>query len=216
MKKGRRIAVLVCGFLLVTSLVTAAAVNNPAATAPMIPQASGAPAASEAAGEPAGTRLIGSEAVSSAETALNREAIEALVGANRLFGEDLYDEEALLGSVEILLLDQSIEIDGFRYLDRELARRTVLALYGRTLSDTVGEIYGMPAPDGYYAILPCGYDRMEHTVTEIQPQADGRLAVTSQLLIVGLDSTEQVQAVTILSPAEDEYGYIITAASLVE
>lgn len=215
MKKAGPAAVALCSILLVASLVTAAALNNPALPGPAASQAP-ASRTETVVVQPAGTRLIGSQAASSAEAALDRAAIETLVSANRVFGEDVYDDEALLRGVEILLLEQSVEIDGFRYLDRELVRRTVFAMYGRTLSETAGEIYGLPAPDGYYAILPCGFEPMTHRITDIQPLSDGRLIVMSQVEIEGLEETETVTAATVLSPAENEYGYIITAVSTVE
>ncbi len=218
MKKSVRIAGWVAVLILAVAVGSAAALNLPAAPAPV----ASAPAAQAATSSPdpaprAEPRVTAvSETPVSEAPAPDYSGAIALVTANRAFGEALYDDGALLDAVEITLLDRAVEIDGFRYLERALVQEVILARYGRSVSPEAGEVYGMDPPEGYYALLPRSYDYHEQTVTSVREQEDGRLLVTSALTVEGLDTRQAHTVETLLAPAENEYGYVIVSADIVE
>ena len=214
-KSGQFFAIL-GALVLIASLATAAALSLPSAAS--APAAQATPAADPAPVEepiPA-PRVVEVREVEEETPAPDYSGAVALVTVNRAFGDALYDDNALIDSVEITLLDQALEIDGFRYLERSVVQEAVRQRYGREVSPEAGAIYGLEPPEGYYAILPRSYDYQEQTVTAVEERADGTLLVTSQLLILGLDDSDVRRVQTVLSPAETDYGYIITAAQIID
>lgn len=213
-KIGQLFAIL-GALVLLASLATVAALRLPAAPAPaaqVVPASQPAPVEEPA---PAPRVVEVREAVEETP-APDYSGATALAAVNRAFGDALYDDNALIDSVEITLLDQALEIDGFRYLERSVVQEAVRQRYGREVSPEAGAIFGMEPPEEYYAILPRSYDYQEQTVTAVEERADGTLLVTSELLILGLSDSDVRRVETVLAPAQTEYGYIITAANIVE
>ncbi len=166
-----------------------------------------------------GTRLIGvveKKFEGHGQTEYDLSAISALVASNRVFGDDIYDDSAVIDAVQITLLSRATEIDGFLFIEKQTVNDAIYNMYGRTVDEAAGEIYGLEAPDGYYAILPRSYDLMSHTVTDVAKRDDGRLSVTTELTVAGLDTAEVLTAQTLLAPAQTESGYIIESAQIVE
>lgn len=166
-----------------------------------------------------GTRVLtveesGAQAV--AQPKYDIAAITELVSLNRVFGYSIYDDTALIDAAQIVLLDRATEIDGFLYIEKQVVNEFIYNMYGRAVDESAGEIYGLPAPDGYYAILPRSYDLMSQSVTDITAKEDGTLTVTTEVTVAGLDFTETFSAVTVLSPAQTESGYVITSAEQVQ
>ncbi len=162
-----------------------------------------------------GTRVLAVEDVSASAPVENKydvAAVTELVSFNRVFGDSLYDDSAVIDAAQIVLLDKATEIDGFLYIEKQTVNDYVYNMYGRRVDENAGEIYGLEAPEGYYAILPRSYDLMSHTVTDISVQEDGKLAVTTEVTVAGLDFTEIFSAITLLSPAQTESGYVILSA----
>lgn len=143
-------------------------------------------------------------------------AVTELVSLNRVFGYSIYDDTALIDAAQIVLLDKATEIDGFLYIEKQVVNEFIYNMYGRAVDESAGEIYGLPAPDGCYAILPRSYDLMSQSVTDIAAKEDGTLTVTTEVTVAGLDFTETFSAVTVLSPAQTESGYIITSSERVQ
>ena len=213
MRRGGRVVYFLGALVLLTSLASAAALTLPP-TAPVQEPAPLSQAAVSASAAPA-TRVVEVREVPDAAPPADYTGAIALVTVNRAFGDALFDDNALIDSVEITLLDRAIEIDGFRYLEQALVRQAVRQRYGREVSPDAGVVYGMEPPAGYYAILPRSYDYHEQTVTAVDPQPDGTLLVTSELLVLGLDTSDVHRVETVLSPADTEYGYIISSATIV-
>ena len=216
MKGKSRLAVMIGGLLLLATLVSAAALTLPATLAAPSAPVSSQPAPVSAPAPAPAPRVVDVTDLPAETPAADHSGAIALVTANRAFGDALYDDNALIDAVEITLLDRAIEIDGFRYLDQALVRDTIRQRYGREVSPEAGIVYGMDPPEGYYAILPRSYDYHEQTVTAVTEQADGTLLVTSQLLVLGLDDSDVHRVETTLAPAATAYGYIVTAATIVD
>ena len=215
MSKIGQFFVFLGALVLLTSLATAAALTLPAASAPQAQAASVAQPAPVEEPVPA-PRVVEVHEVVEETPEPDYTGAVALVTVNRAFGDALYDDNALIDSVEITLLDQALEIDGFRYLERRVVQEAVRRRYGREVSPEAGAVYGLEPPEGYYAILPRSYDYQEQTVTAVEEREDGTLLVTSELLVLGLSDSDVRRVETVLSPAENDYGYIITAATIVE
>lgn len=220
MKKGYRTVLIVGMFALFASVVTVAAVGKPAG-----PSAQSVSSVSQTAefSSPVqdvhyvqpGTHLLEVQVTPSEDSEkpdADWSAVAELVTRNRAFGDALYDDAALIDAAQIALLDRSVEIDGFRYVEKQTVNEFIYNLYGRRVDEAAGEIYGLEAPDGYYAILPRSFDLMSQTVTDVGEQEDGRLIVTTEVAVAGLDSTESFTAVTVLAPSETPCGYVIVSA----
>ena len=216
MKTSGRILIAAGALVLTASLATVVALSLPVASSASAAQAISAAEPAPVQDPAPAPRVVEVREAVEETPAPDFTAAVALTTVNRAFGDALYDDNALIDSVEITLLDQALEIDGFRYLERSVVQDAVRRRYGREVSPEAGAIFGMEPPEGYYAILPRSYDYQEQTVTGIEERPDGTLLVTSQLLILGLDDSAVRRVETVLSPAENDYGYIITAATILE
>ena len=163
-----------------------------------------------------GTVLIGTTDAENETKPVDPAAIEAIVKLNRVFGDYIYDDSAVIDAAEIILLSQAKEgCDGFKAIEKEKVNAFIRALYGREVDESAGEITGVTAPEGCYAILPCGYDGIEYLSTEVRQLPDGRVEAVSQVEIHSFESTETVTVRTELAASESEFGYIILSAEII-
>ena len=223
MSKGYKMMLMSALAALTLSIASVAVIGLPSASADAelsegaLSQTQGQAAAEHYA--EVGTRVLAveeSEAQSSVQPQYDSAAVIGLVSSNRVFGYSIYDDNALIDAAQIVLLDKATEIDGFLYIEKQVVNDFIYNMYGREVDESAGEIYGLTAPDGYYAILPRSYDLMSQSVTDITVGEDGRLTVTTEVEIAGLDFTEIFSAVTVLSPAQTESGYVITSADIMQ
>lgn len=220
MSKGYRMMLMSAVFALTLSLVSVAAIGMPSAASAEadITESTMSQVETQVRTDhyaEVGTRVLAvdeASAVAPAEKKYDVAAVTELVSCNRVFGDSIYDDSALIDAAQIVLLDKATEIDGFLYIEKQTVNDYIYNMYGRRVDEAAGEIYGLPAPEGYYAILPRSYDLMSHAVTDITVQEDGKLAVTTEVTVAGLDFTETFSAVTVLSPAQTESGYVILSA----
>lgn len=147
-------------------------------------------------------------------SAYDYDTVVSIVSQNRVFGDYIYYDEAILEAAEILLLDRAEEIDGFTYLKKSDANALIYSLYGRKIDESVAVIEGVPERDGYYAVLPIGYDGVSHEIEQITVKEYGRIEVISKVTVEYFDRIEVNTVCTVLSATEG--GYIILSADVVE
>lgn len=146
--------------------------------------------------------------------AYDYDTVANIVSLNRVFGDYIYYDEAILEAAEILLLDEAEEIDGFTYLKKSDVNALIYSLYGRKIDESIAVIEGVPEIDGYYAVLPIGYDGVSHEIKQITVAEHGMLEVISTVTIEYFDRTEIHTVRTVLSATES--GYIILSADIVK
>ena len=134
-----------------------------------------------------GTRLVSVTENEKAEATYDMAAVERVISLNRVFGSELYNDDAVVESAQSVINTQSAdEVADFVY-----------ALYGREVEvDCCAQ--------------PCQYEDMTHDVLSVR-DANGLLIVTSTVSL-GEDS---FTAVTTLAPCQNEYGYMIVSAVMV-
>ena len=163
----------------------------------------GAPAAAQVDKGVQGTRLVGVSEIPAAEAELDIDGIYRVLMLNRLFGQDVYNEVALVEEAQIALLGEAEVVDGCLSLPRERVNGFIKELYGHTVKNS---------SDGeYYIIAARGFDPIGHVITDISTD-NGKVVVTSQMRA---GYAEPVEVVTVLSPSQNEFGYMILSADIV-
>ncbi len=152
-----------------------------------------------------GTHLTAVTDNETKESAPDTEGIYRVLMANRLFGGDIYNDEALIEEAQIALIDQ-IEIkDDMLVINRDAVNSFIRELYGREIQNSF---------DGdYYVVGARGYDPIGHEVTEITRSEDGKVIVRSMMTV---GTSDAVKAVTVLSPCQNRFGYMLISADIVE
>ncbi len=122
---------------------------------------------------------------------------------NRVYGDWLYDDAALIEEAQLSLIDRVETVDGKQVISRRAVQDFIRTLYGRTV-DTDNT-------DTYYTVSPRGYEPMGHEITQIT-EKDGLLLVTSKVRFGG---TESFTALTVLAPCQNDFGYMIISADII-
>ncbi len=123
---------------------------------------------------------------------------------NRVYGDWLYDDAALIEEAQLSLIDKIETIDGKQVISRRAVQEFVYTLYGRTVD--------ADNTDEYYIVSPRGYEPMGHEITQIT-EKDGLLLVTSKVRFGG---NEPLTAQTVLAPCQNDFGYMILSADITE
>ena len=129
-----------------------------------------------------------------------------------VYGEDFYDDEALLNSSALALLD--LADNGF--VAENYLKDYVFNMYGKIYNDFDGINDDMPKQDGGFYVIPRGYDLYEHTIDSVIANEDGSYTVITNV-IIDYHFGEKVEAVgtTFFLPSEEsEFGFIILYSDL--
>ncbi len=163
-----------------------------------------------------GTRVI--EIVPNSQEAdeLDTEMIRAIVEKNRVFGDYINSDDALIEAAQIALLDLVYEANGNCYIDRQAVDSYIYEIYGKTMGDNAYVVDGIEALDGTYVVLPRGFDCITYGHTQVSRFADGKVAAVSEVLVEGLDSVELITVRTVLAAVDNGNGYIIVSADICE
>lgn len=133
------------------------------------------------------------------------DAIQRVLDSNRVFDEFVFDVDALIDEAQIVLLSQCEDADGQTVIKRDIVDGFISQLYGRTIEHDDDD------DDLYYTVAPRGFDTLSQTVVNVE-QCDSGICVTS-MLKVG-DSDTEYTVVTVMSPAQTDFGYIILSADI--
>lgn len=129
-----------------------------------------------------------------------------------VYGEDFYDDEALLNASALALLD--LNEDGF--IAENYLKDYVFNMYGKIYDNFDGINKDMPKQDGGFYVIPRGYDIYEHTIDSIIANEDGSYTVITNV-IIDYHFGEKVEAVgtTFFLPNEEsQFGFNILYSDL--
>ena len=145
-------------------------------------------------------------------SSVDYDKIGRVLDANRVFDELLDDDLTVIESATIALLDRA---DG-EFIESALVMDFCKNLYGRNVDLSIAVYDGMPANDGYIAIVPCCYNLLNHFNIQAAELSDGTVMVVSDMRITMVeDEYHDVQVCTMLLPdANSTFGYTIISASI--
>ncbi len=129
-----------------------------------------------------------------------------------VYGEDFYDDEALLNAAALALLD--LANDGF--IEEAYLKDYVFNMYGKIYDNFDGINEGMPEKDGGFYVIPRGYDLYEHSIVSVTANEDGSYTVVTNV-IIDYHFGEKVEAVgtTFFLPNEEsQFGFNILYSDL--
>lgn len=135
-----------------------------------------------------------------------------MLNHNFVYGEDFYDDEALLNASALALL--SLAKDGF--IDEAYLKDYVFNMYGKIYDNFDGINNDMPKQDGGFYVIPRGYDLYEHTIDSIIANEDGSYTVITNV-IIDYHFGEKVEAIgtTFFLPSEEsQFGFNILYSDL--
>ncbi len=203
---------------LATAFVTVAAIGNPDTAVDRSKAVSTdvSSVESTAASDEIDARVTEVVKTEQVKPSYDEEAVKNIVSLNRVFGDCIYYDEAILEAAEISLLDKAEDIDGFTYLKKAEVNDFIYSLYGRRIDESVAFIEGVPEVEGYYPVLPIGYDFITHEIELINVMADGRLEVISEVTTEYFDRIEVHTVRTVLSATQSDNGYVIISADIAE
>lgn len=151
-----------------------------------------------------GTRVVAVTQKQAEVPAYDINMIYRVLQLNRVYGDWLYDDTALIEEAQLTLIDRVQTVDGAQVISRQEVQDFIKALYGRTVD--------ADNTDEYYTVAPRGYEPMGHIITHIS-EKDGLLTVTSTLRFGG---SERFTATTTLAPCQNDFGYMILSAEISE
>lgn len=141
-----------------------------------------------------------------------------LLNLNRIFDDCIYDSASLVDEASVVLL-QDAETD--ENMDTIISQASILSfiydMYGVTV-----DISSLPAeytdnvPDGYFYVIPRGYDTFSQTITGLSVGDDGKITVTSKLMMnthEGDVGTGTVTTVFVANSAS-AFGYNIVSSAV--
>ncbi len=102
---------------------------------------------------------------------------ENILNHNHCFGEDFQSADRLVLGAQLSLAE--LCDDG--YIPAAAVNEFVFNMYGKNAEGTVLECDDQR--EGFYPVLPRGFDTYRHTVTDYSYVGDGRITVTSSVLI---------------------------------
>ena len=135
-----------------------------------------------------------------------------MLNHNFVYGEDFYDDEALLNASALALL--SLVEDGF--IDEAYLKDYVFNMYGKIYNDFDGINQDMPKQDGGFYIIPRGYDLYEHSLVSVTENEDGSYTVITNV-VIDYHFGEKVEAIgtTFFLPSEEsQFGFNILYSDL--
>lgn len=135
-----------------------------------------------------------------------------MLNHNFVYGDDFYDDEALLNASALALL--SLVEDGF--IEEAYLKDYVFNMYGKIYDDFDGINQDMPKQDGGFYIIPRGYDLYEHSLVSVTENEDGSYTVITNV-VIDYHFGEKVEAVgtTFFLPSEEsQFGFNILYSDL--
>ncbi len=135
-----------------------------------------------------------------------------MLNHNFVYGDDFYDDEALLNASALALL--SLVEDGF--IEEAYLKDYVFNMYGKIYDDFDGINEDMPKQDGGFYIIPRGYDLYEHSLVSVTENEDGSYTVITNV-VIDYHFGEKVEAVgtTFFLPSEEsQFGFNILYSDL--
>jgi|GEM_PF-5610531 len=147
-------------------------------------------------------------------TSVDYDKIGRVLSANRVFDDMLSDDLTVIEEATISLLDKA---EG-EFIESVIIEDFCKNLYGRSVDLSVAVYEGMPANDGYIAIVPRCYNSLNHFNIRAAGLSDGTVMVESTMRITMFeDEYHDVQVCTMLLPNdESSFGYTILSANIAE
>ena len=130
-----------------------------------------------------------------------------MLNHNFVYNENIYDDEALLNNSALALLN--LASDGF--IEEIYIKDYVFNMYGKIFDSLLEYNEGLPKYDGYFYVIPRGYDLYEHSNAVITANEDGSYTVVTDV-VIDYHFGEKVEAVctTLFLPNElSQFGFNI-------
>jgi hypothetical protein len=102
-----------------------------------------------------------------------------MLNHNFVYGEAFHNEEDFVNDAALALLDHVN--DGF--LDEAYLKDYIFNMYGKKFDDFSEYNSLAPKADGYFYIIPRGYDLYEHKIASVIDNEDGSYTVISEVVI---------------------------------
>ncbi len=135
-----------------------------------------------------------------------------MLNHNFVYNEMFYDDEKLLNESSLALLH--LAKDGL--VEEIYLKDYVFNMYGKIYDDFSNINEFAPKYDGYFYVIPRGYDLYEHEIVSVTDNKDGSYTVESKV-IIDYHFGEKVEAVSTTYFLENElsaFGYNIVFSSL--
>lgn len=133
---------------------------------------------------------------------------ENILNHNHCFGKDFSSYEALVLGAEISLLSE--EENGFISADKIDA--FIFNMYGKQPEEVSFE--GFESREGFYPVIPRGYDVYSHAVTDYSYLGDGRIAVESEVIINGACEEKAHCESILFADGSSAFGYILLSSEM--
>ncbi len=151
--------------------------------------------------------IIGIARAEQNKAPLDMTKIEAAINANRVFDDFIYDTAALVDEAKFTLLDQVESVDGENVIKCETVDSFVAELYGKEVQHDDGDAE-------YYTVNDHEYLTLKQQVLSADEADDGTVTVIACMLCG--ESEDEVAVTTVLSPADNSFGYIVLSAQINE
>ena len=102
-----------------------------------------------------------------------------MLNHNFVYGEAFHNEEDFVNDAALALLDHVN--DGF--LDEAYLKDYIFNMYGKKFDDFSEYNSLAPKADGYFYIIPRGYDLYEHKIASVIDNEDGSYTVITEVVI---------------------------------
>ena len=135
-----------------------------------------------------------------------------MLNHNFVYSNAFYNDEALVNDSALALLD--LAKDGF--IEESYLKDYIFNMYGKIYDDFSEYNPLAPKADGYFYIIPRGYDLYEHEIASVVENEDGSYLVITNV-IIDYHFGEKVEAVstTIFLPNEEsQFGFNILFSDL--
>ncbi len=135
-----------------------------------------------------------------------------MLNHNFVYSEAFYNDEDLVNDSALALLD--LVNDGF--VEEAYLKDYIFNMYGKIYDDFSEYNAQAPKKDGYFYIIPRGYDLYEHTIASVTENEDGSYLVITNV-IIDYHFGEKVEAVstTLFLPNEEsQFGFNILFSDL--
>ena len=136
-----------------------------------------------------------------------------MLNHNFVYSEAFYNDQAFVNDSALALLDLANE----GYIEEAYIKDYIFNMYGRIYDDFSQFNPEAPKKDGYFYVIPRGYDLYEHEIASVVENEDGSYLVITNV-IIDYHFGEKVEAVstTIFLPNEEsQFGFNILFSDLV-
>ena len=136
--------------------------------------------------------------------------IESLLNLNNIYGDDIYDNEALVNAAAVNLRSYA---DEFGFIPNGVVTSYIKDIYDIDVEIDDSINVDLPKKEGFVYLIPRGYACFTHEILEIL-EIDGGLTVTSLVSAKTHDGISVVGTATTVLEANEtsSFGYVIVSS----